>query len=280
MKDVILPMNREKFDLRVLVRGSNDVASAVAHCLFRAGYGVVLHDDPKPTVTRRKMAFADAIFDGEAFLEGVTARRMEGVNLRSELISPKFIPVVFSDFFRLVEKLRPQVLVDARMRKHKKPARQFHLAPLTIGLGPNFIAGVNVRIAIETARGEDLGRIVMSGRTTPLQGEPISIEGHARDRYRYAPYAGKFKTAFQIGDMVTEDQVIASINEISLTAPISGVIRGLTHDSVPVKAQTKVIEIDPRGEQAQIEGIGERPARIAEGVLQAIQDWEAKQPSG
>lgn len=100
-------MKREKLDLRILVRGSNDVASAVAHRLFQEGYGVVLHDDPKPTVTRRKMAFADAIFDGEATLEGVTAKRIESMNLRSELISPTFIPVLVCDISRLVEKLRP-----------------------------------------------------------------------------------------------------------------------------------------------------------------------------
>ncbi len=267
-------MNREKLDLRVLVRGSNDVASAVAHRLFREGYGVVIHDDPKPTVTRRKMAFADAIFDGEATLEGVTARRVEGVNLRSELISPTFIPVMVSDIFRLVKKLRPQVLVDARMRKHKKPSRQFHFAPLTIGLGPNFSARMNVHIAIETARGEQLGQVIHHGSTMPLEGEPLSLEGHARDRYVYAPLAGKFSTHFQVGDKVTVGQVIATINETPLIAPISGVLRGITHDGVPVEQHTKVIEIDPR-EQVQITGIGDRPTRIAEGVLTAIQNWEA-----
>jgi xanthine dehydrogenase accessory factor len=268
-------MNREKFDLRILIRGSNDVASAVAHRLFQEGYGVVIHDDPKPSVTRRKMAFADAIFDGEVTLEGVTANRVDSVNLRSELISLTFIPVVVSDLFRLVEKLRPQVLVDARMRKHKKPNRQFHLAPLTIGLGPNFSAGRNVHIAIETARGEHLGQVIHHGKTMPLEGEPISLEGHARDRYMYAPMAGKFSTRFQVGDKVTAGQVIAAINETPLTAPLSGVLRGITHDAVPVEQHTKVIEIDPRGEQAQISGIRERPARIADGVLTAIQSWEA-----
>ena len=268
-------MNREKFDLRILVRGSNDVASAVAHRLFREGYGVVLHDDPNPTVTRRKMAFADAIFDGETTLEGVTAKRADSVNLRSELISPKFIPVVVGDVFRLLEKLRPQVLVDARMRKHKKPSRQFHLAPLTIGLGPNFFAGMNVHIAIETARGEHLGQVINHGKTLPLEGEPISLAGHARNRYVYAPLTGKFSTLFQVGDQVTVGQVIATINQTPLTAPISGVLRGITHDDVSVEQNTKVIEVDPRGELAQITGIGERPARIAEGVLTAIQRWEA-----
>lgn len=267
-------MNREKFDLRVLIRGSNDVASAVAHRLFGAGYAVVIHDDPKPTVTRRKMAFADAIFDGETILEGVTAKRVESINLRARLLTPACIPIIVSDFYRLIEKLRPQILVDARMRKHKKPNRQFHLAPLTIGLGPNFSAGRNVHIAIETARGENLGRVITKGKTRELEGEPIAFEGHARDRYVYAPLTGKFSTCFQVGDQVTVGQVIAAINETQLTAPISGVLRGITHDNVPVEQHTKIIEIDPRGEQAQVAGIGERPARIADGVLTAIQGWE------
>lgn len=272
-------MNREKFDLRILIRGSNDVASVVAHRLFGAGYGVVIQDDSKPTVIRRKMAFADAIFDGEATLEGVTARRMDSVNLRGELISPMFIPVLVSDFFRLVEKLRPQVLVDARMRKHKKPNRQFHLASLTIGLGPNFFAGRNVHIAIETARGEHLGQVIQHGETLPLEGEPISLEGHARDRYVYTPITGKFSTRFQVGDKITVGQVVALIHETPLTVPISGVLRGITHDDVSVEQHTKVIEVDPRGEQAQTSGIGERPACIAEGVLAAIQtdfDWSSR----
>src|SRR6266536_1883816 len=60
-----------------LVRGVNDVGSAVAHALFRAGYGVVLHDGPSPATSRRGMAFADAVFDGEGILAGVRACRLD-----------------------------------------------------------------------------------------------------------------------------------------------------------------------------------------------------------
>lgn len=268
-------MNRDQPDLRILIRGSNDVASAAAHGLFQAGYGVVIHDVPSPTVTRRRMAFTDAVFDGQVTLEGVLAKRVAGINLRGLLLSPAFIPVVVSDFDRLVEKLRPQVLVDARMQKHKKPVRQFQLAPLVIGLGPNFVAGDNVHIAVETLRGDDLGKVILRGSTKQLEGEPIALAGFARERYVYAPLAGKFSTASHIGEMVVAGQEIASINSTPLHAPISGIIRGLTHTDVPVELRTKVIEIDPRGEQAQITGIGERPARIAQGVLAAIQNWEA-----
>jgi xanthine dehydrogenase accessory factor len=62
-------------DLVVVVRGTNDVASAVAHRLFRAGVGVALHEDAEPTTSRRGMAFANAIFDSTAQIDGVVAVR-------------------------------------------------------------------------------------------------------------------------------------------------------------------------------------------------------------
>ena len=53
-----------------VVRGVGDIGSAGAHRLFREGCRPVIHDDPNPTTTRRGMAFADAIFDGQAELDG------------------------------------------------------------------------------------------------------------------------------------------------------------------------------------------------------------------
>jgi xanthine dehydrogenase accessory factor len=164
--------------------------------------------------------------------------------------------------------------VDARMRKHSQPEAQLGLAPLTLGLGPGFVAGGNVDIAIETGRGPDLGRVIYSGAAAPLQGEPVSMAGHARDRYVYAPLAGVFRTSLQVGDAVRQGQVVAEINGQPLTAPLDGVLRGLTRDGVPVAVKTKVIEVDPRGESAQVSGIAERPAKIAQGVLQAVEEWQ------
>ena len=78
------------------------------------------------------------------------------------------------------------------------------------------------------------------------------------------------RTACAIGQSVAAGEIVARIEGTTLTAPLSGVLRGLTHDGVQVAAGTKVIEIDPRGDPALVCGIGERPARIADGVLQAI----------
>jgi xanthine dehydrogenase accessory factor len=254
----------------VLVRGSGDVGSAVAHTLFEAGYAVFIHDSAQPTATRRKMAFSEAIFDGEAILAGVEARLVVGISeINAHLVSHDVIPITTLELSVLLAAVKPEIIVDARMRKHSQPETQIMLAPFTIGLGPNFVAGVTVHAAVETGY-EGMGQVIWDGATRPLQGEPREIAGHARDRYVYAPIAGAFRTTFQVGYMVAAGQKVASIGDTLLHAPISGIIRGLTHDGVPVAQRAKVIEVDPRGEPEKITGIAERPKCIALGVLEAI----------
>jgi xanthine dehydrogenase accessory factor len=261
---------------KVLVRGSGDVASAAAHLLFRAGYAVLMHESPLPTATRRKMAFTDAVFDGSAWLDGVEGRRVDAFpDLLAALEAHQFIPLTVADFEWIMREVSPAILVDARMRKHSQPEKQLGLAPLALGLGPGFVASQTVDIAIETGRGPDLGRVIRSGAAAPLKGEPVSMAGHARDRYLYAPLDGRFRTDLQVGDRVRQGQVLAHINGQPLTAPLDGVLRGLTRDGVPVAVKTKVVEVDPRGESAQVSGIAERPEKIAQGVLQAVQEWLA-----
>ena len=257
--------------LKILIRGSGDIGSAVAWSLFKAGRTPALHDSPQPAATRRKMAFTDAVFDGSAKLDGVEARLIGDPHTLNALLSARsFIPLMVCDFAEVLEALQPDVLIDARMRKHSQPEDQINLAPLTIGLGPNFTAGKNVHLAIETGRGEYLGQVVREGSTRPLLGEPVELGGHARERYVYAAHDGVFHTKCQIGELVTQGQVIAALDETILQAPLSGALRGLTHDGVPVTARTKVIEIDPRGREAQVSGLAARPTRIAQGVLEAL----------
>jgi len=109
----------------VLVRGTGDVASAVAALLCRAGHRVALHDDLKPSHTRRGMAFADALFHGSAELEGILAKRIRTLrDLPRMLRCGRALPVADGPFGAVVAKLRPHVLVDARMRKRAEPEVQ------------------------------------------------------------------------------------------------------------------------------------------------------------
>jgi xanthine dehydrogenase accessory factor len=219
------------------------------------------------------MAFTDAVFDGVAILEGVTARHAADEASFARLTAQReIVPLATFDFSRLLAVFSPHVLVDARMRKRHTPERQIHLAALTIGLGPNCVAGENVHLAIETAWGAQLGMVIVQGSTLPLEGEPKPIAGHGRDRYVYAPAEGIFHTSYTIGTAVSQGETIAYVDETPLYAPLGGILRGLTHDGVPVAIKTKVIEVDPRTAAPQTAGVGERPGKIAQGVLKAILD--------
>ncbi len=156
------------------------------------------------------------------------------------------------------------------MRKRAVPESQLHLAPLTIGLGPNVVAGETTHLAIETQWGEQLGTIIEAGATRALGGEPRSFDGHGRDRFVYAPVDGVLRTGAQIAQRVSEGEVVATIGDEELRAPLDGILRGLTHDGVEVAAGTKVVEVDPRGDVSKVTGLGVRPRRIGEGVLRAI----------
>jgi xanthine dehydrogenase accessory factor len=264
----------------VLVRGVGDVGSAVAAVLFRAGYVVALHDEPAPAAPRRGMAFADAVFDGAAALEGLTALRVDtSAELRDTLAAREVVPVTVAPFSQVLDAAGWSAVIDARMRKRAVPELQRGMAPLTIGLGPNFVAGETVDLAIETMWGERLGAIIEAGSTLPLGGEPRPIGGVGRARFVYAPAGGRFATSVQIGDRVEEGAVIATIGDEALHAPIGGVIRGLTRNGVEVAIRTKVIEVDPRGDRAAAFGLGERPRRIAEGVLKALARAHGVEPS-
>jgi xanthine dehydrogenase accessory factor len=59
---------------RVLVLGGGDIGSAIAHSLFRRGIRVLVSERERSPHSRRGMAFTDALFEGQASLDGVTAR--------------------------------------------------------------------------------------------------------------------------------------------------------------------------------------------------------------
>ncbi|TAN64902.1 MAG: xanthine dehydrogenase [Magnetospirillum sp.] len=254
---------------KFLIRGTGEIASAVAHLLHRAGAAVALQTSRPPVAIRRTMAFSDAVFDGAATLEGLTAHRINSGSELDGIWAAGDIPLLYRDFVMAVADCSWDVLVDARMNKQCVPEPQIGLAPLVIGMGPGCTIGDNVDIAVETSW-DALGRIVRHGTTLPLGGEPRTVLGHARDRFRYAPKAGAVRVAASIGQVVRAGDVIAWVDDASVAAVFGGVVRGLTHDGVPVETGNKIAEIDPRIGSVRLTGIDERPRRIAEAVATIV----------
>ena len=257
---------------RVLILGIGDVGSAVAHRLFRAGHMVAIQDEPQPTACRRQMAFADAMFDGETQLSGVIARLIATRAVSPAAWTIRFVPVTSVPSAEAIRRLAPDIVVDARLKKRSKPEPLRRLARLTVGLGPGFVAGDNVDLAVETSW-ENLGKILRKGPTLPFRGEPRLIAGHARDRYIYAAASGVFSSRCEIGDAVKRGDLIGRIGRRAVKAPLAGRLRGLTRSGVAVSKGAKIIEVIPPGASEKLAGIGERPRRVAEAVLKVVREF-------
>jgi xanthine dehydrogenase accessory factor len=256
---------------KILVLGVGDIGSAVAHRLFRAGHLVAIQDAPHPVTSRRRMAFSEAMFEHETQLTGVIARLIRPSALSAATWTFRFVPVTSASLDLAIERLAPDVIVDARMRKRAIPESLRRRGRLAIGLGPGFVAGDNVDVAIETSW-DNLGRILRRGPTLPFNGEPRAINGHARDRYVYAPRAGVFSSDREIGDAVKRGEPIAKIGRQSIKAPLAGRLRGLSRAGLRVTKGAKVVEVVPSGSAEKVAGIGERPGRIAASVLTLVRE--------
>jgi xanthine dehydrogenase accessory factor len=263
----------------IVVRGANEVGSAVALQLFNAGFPISLHEVPRPDTNRRSVSFSDCAFDGEASFDGVKAVLVDDLSaVRPMLTEHRVIPMTVHPIDVVVRGLQPDILIDARMRKHDHPESQIGLAPLTMGLGPNFVAGANADLIVETGWGDDMGQVSDQGATRRLEGDPHPIDGHSRDRFVYALAAGLFRTECTIGQLVTDAEVIGTIDGVPIYAPLTGMLKGLTHDGAPIRRGAKVVEVDPRGPGEGIPTkVSTRPARIAQGILAAIERLEFSQ---
>lgn len=259
---------------RVVIRGGNDIASAVAHRLFSAGYPVVILEAPQPLTVRRGMAYASAVYEGRVTLDCVTAEHAPTVERALDLLkSRSAISVVTDNAGEILSSLQPCVIVDAWLRKKERSTSRVADAPLVIGLGPGFTAGVEAHLVIETNRGPNLGRIITEGEADPYTGEPIKIAGHSKDRYVYAPRAGTFRTPLDLGSHVEAGQVVGQVDGEPLIAKLAGIIRGIVKDGLRVQAGTKLVDIDPRNDPTYLSELSRKAWIIADAVLTAVRQY-------
>lgn len=255
----------------VVVKGASDIGSAVAHALRQAGWNPVLVEGSAPGVTRRRMAFAPAVYEGRAELEGLVGIRCAGAGEAVAWASdPGVVPLLVADTLDPVEGLTPAAVVDARMRKRHEPPVQIREAPLSLGIGPGFVCGHHVHGVIESNWGPRLGQVLWQGASQAYTGKHREVEGFGRERYVYAPIAGRFRTERNVLEPVRPGDTIAWVDDVPLKAEIGGVLRGLAYSGRSVAAGAKLIEIDPTGNPAGAIGIGARQRAIAAGVVAGL----------
>jgi len=248
----------------ILIRGGGDLATGVALRLHRAGLGVLVSELAQPLAVRRTVSFAEAVYEGEIEVEGVTAKLVEKEQISGTLEAGQ-VPVMVDPYASILALIPVSIVIDARMKKLPPSPLPVDVS-LHIGLGPGFRAGDNCHAVIETRRGHTLGRVYWEGAAQPDSGQP---EGDRR-RVLYAPTDGKFMGAVNIGEHVDAGQVVAVVAGAQVKAPFPGVMRGLIHPGLQVNKGLKIGDVDPRDDPALCELVSDKALAVGGGVLEAI----------
>ena len=303
-----------KKNLLIICRGAGDLATGIIHRLHRAGHRVIALETDYPAAIRRQVSFCEAVYDGSAAVEGVTARLVPALadaetdtetysgisdTPAAPIVSEKWdssaieavleageVPLLIDPKGESIALLKPDVVVDAIIAK-KNLGTTINMAPLVIGVGPGFTAGQDVHLVIESMRGHNLARIITDGMAQPNTGVPGNIAGFTSERVIHAPAAGYIHDVRKIGDIVQKGDEIARIypdkesydNALSeyvpVNATITGIIRGLIREGYYFREGFKIADIDPReSELTNCFTISDKARSIAGSVLEAVSAFE------
>jgi xanthine dehydrogenase accessory factor len=254
--------------LKVLIRGAGDCATGVALSLHHAGFSVLMTEQPEPTVIRRTVSFAEAVFQGSQTVEGAMAELSRGEGI-AEVLARGRIAVMVDPQSDIRKIFAPDVVVDAILAK-KNLGTTMGFAPVVIGLGPGFTAGVDVHAVIETMRGHELGRILYGGSAQPDTGVPGEIQGRTSERVLKAPGPGRVLLQKRIGDLVRKGETVMTVGSAPVTAPLDGCVRGLIHEGLYVSEGLKIGDIDPRGQDSYTATISDKARTLGRAVLEAV----------
>jgi xanthine dehydrogenase accessory factor len=229
------------------------------------------------------------VLEGEIQVEELTGRLVAAPAEAVRVARTGVIPVLVSPQLEIgdwrleiANRQSPiSVLIDARMMK-RNPDTRMDQAPLVIGLGPGYTAGVDCHAVIETMRGHRLGRVIWQGPAQPNTGTPGMVAGKGAERVVRAPVVGRVAWRLEIGDLVGEGEVMGWVGGEVVIAPFAGVVRGLITPGMEVPAGLKIGDVDARGEVAACFTISDKALAIGGGVLAAIlsqASGRANQPS-
>lgn len=260
----------------VLIRGAGDLASGIALRLHHAHLSVVMTDLLQPTAIRRTVCFSQAIVYGSMTVEDVTARFCAAPENAAAILAAGEIPVLADPEAKCRTALHPDIVVDAILAK-KNLGTRITDAPCVIGVGPGFTAGEDCHAAVETMRGHTLGRALYHGSPLPNTNIPGLIGGFAGERVLRAPCDGIFTAVHRIGDTVEEGETIGFVEGQPMKCTISGVLRGVLDDGVPVKKGMKSGDVDPRCKPEYCTTISDKALAVGGGVVEAVLYLSAKQ---
>ena len=253
----------------VIVRGAGDLATGILYTLYHFGYAVAAAELQHPSSIRRTVSFSEAVYEGRFTVENVTAERCDHFADLNRILNEGNIPVLIDPEGKCIGNLKPDIVVDAILAK-KNTGTNMGMAKIVIGAGPGFTAGKDVHAIVETKRGHNLGRVILSGQAQPDTGIPGTIGGYSKERVIYSPKSGIIRNIKQIGDRVRTGEAIATVDGTAIVSHIDGTLRGLIRDGYVVNEDFKIADVDPRDVHDHCFTISDKARLIGFGTLYAI----------
>ena len=253
----------------IIVRGGGDLATGIIQKLHRSGNAILILDVEHPTAIRRGVSLCEAVVHGEKTVEDITACKIDSFDEIENIWEQGKIPILADPQGLSIEKLKPMAVVDAIIAK-KNLGTYKDMAPITIGVGPGFVAKEDVDIVIETNRGHNLGRLILNGPAEKNTGIPGNIMGYTEERVIHAPAGGEVIHIHDIGDVVKKDETIAKIGETLVKSKLDGILRGLIANHTVVHKGMKIADVDPRKNPGDCITISDKARNIGGGVLEAF----------
>ena len=258
----------------IIVRGGGDLATGTIYKLKKSGFPVLILEVPNPSAIRRNVAFCEAVYQGTQTVEDMTCYLVESVEQAEQFINEGKLCVLVDPMGESIARLKPLAVIDAILAK-KNLGTNRNMAPITLALGPGFVAGEDVDAVIETKRGHNLGRVLWEGAAAPNTGIPGIVGGYGKERVIHCPAKGILRNVKKITDTVSRGEVIAvgetEDGNVPVEATLDGILRGLIRDGYPVHVGFKMADIDPRAEEYEnCFTISDKARCIAGGVLEAL----------
>ena len=122
-------------------------------------------------------------------VEDVTCYLAHDYDEAKQFLMENKVTLLIDPEAKAIDYFKPEVVVDAILAK-KNLGTTKEMAPITIALGPGFMAGKDVDVVIETMRGHKLGRTIYQGAALKNTGVPGVIKGYGKERVIHSPGAG------------------------------------------------------------------------------------------
>ena len=251
-----------------IVIGCDDIGSAIACVLHRAGAAVVVVDTADPPWARRGRSYTDAWYVGGATLDAIDACFCGSVkSIPAILDRGDMIAATTWSWEGVAASLDPVAVIDTRAERTtpavaRRPASLEGV--LAIGVGTTRIGGWRADAVI--AKGPSHA----TGEGPTGRGERQCA--HAVVARIDAPHGGRFRTRHQIAERVDAGDVVGELGAFAVVATMAGVLTALAARGARIGPGHTLAEIDSHRDGVNCFGITPEARAIAHRVAAALRN--------